>query len=146
MIMTSTMTVTEALAAYDAAAYGQGNFLAGQRLADAVRAKLAQDSDADELAAQAEHAARTMAPPVPGVTMNADFTVRDVIYANPAGGGLLESWWVTGEAGDGRWVTWLAYAQDGRCAGRLAYTWGHYDGLDSHAAAQRDLAERAGIR
>lgn len=113
----------------------------------AVRAQLAPlpAGEAEAMAAAAERAARTMAPPVPGVTRNAGYTIRDVIYANPAGGGLLESWWVTGEAGDGRWVTWLAYAQDGTQAGQLAYTWGHYDGLDSHATALRDLADRAGI-
>jgi hypothetical protein len=103
-------------------------------------------NETERMAAQADHAARTMAPPVPGITVNAGYTVRDVIYANPAGGGLLESWWVAAEDPErGEWVTWVAYAQDGSHAGQLAYTWGHYDGLTSHAAALQDLAIRAGI-
>lgn len=155
---TKTMTTAEALQAYLALpAGGPGTEPVTTIRADAlealydlrraVQADLAPlpPDEAEQMARQAEHAARIMAPPVPGVTRNAGFTIRDVIYANPAGGGLLESWYVTGEAEDGRWVTWVAYAQDGSQAGRLAYTWGHYDGLDSHAAALRDLADRAGI-
>lgn len=118
-------------------------------LADAVRAELAPlpEGEAERMAAEADRDARTMAPPVPGVTQNAGYTIRDVIYANPAGSGLLESWYVTAEnAGRGAWVTWVAYAMDGRNAGRLAYTWGHYNGLTTRAAALRDLASRAGIR
>jgi hypothetical protein len=104
---------------------------------------------ADELAAEAEHAARTMAPPVPDVTRNAGYTVRAVMPGHPAGNDLLASWWVAAEdIADGGWVTWEAYALNGEQAGQLSYNAGHYfDGTDqavNRRGALANLAVRAG--
>lgn len=110
---------------------------------------------ADELAAEAEHDSRTMAPPVPGVTRNAGYTVRAVIHAHDAERGLLANWSVAGENPEtGAWVTWNAYMQDGTRAGKLSYDGGHYfnavsgpSGLaraDNRRRALADLAIRAG--
>lgn len=148
--------VTEALTEYDASAYGQAAFLAGKHLADAVRAELAPlpAGEAGRMAAEAERAARTMAPPVPGVTQNTGYTVRAVIHVHDAKPGLLAAWVVACEdAGRGTWVTWDAYCQDGKQAGFLAYNDGHYfnsparacrDGLNRQRALA-DLAARAGL-
>jgi hypothetical protein len=93
-----------------------------------------------------------MAPPVPGVTVNAGYTIRAVLPGHPAGDGLLESWWVAAEQ-DGLWVTWEAYRLDGSQAGRLAYNAGSYfqsptracrEGLNQ-TRALGDLAVRAGL-
>ena len=95
-----------------------------------------------------------MAPPVPGITVNAGYVIRAVLPGHPAGNGLLESWWVAAERGkpgdeDHEWVTWEAYALDGDQAGRLAYNAGHYFYSGAPAANKQDalldLARRAGI-
>jgi hypothetical protein len=123
-------------------------------LASTVRDKIRPlpEGEAERLAAQAERDARTMAPPVPGVTVNAGHTVRAVLPGHPAGSGLLESWWVAAEL-DRLWVTWEAYRLDGSQAGRLAYNAGHYfqsptracrEGLN-RTRALGDLAVRAGL-
>jgi len=103
---------------------------------------------ARELAAEAAREARTMAPPVPGITQNAGWTVRAVLPGHDASPGLLRSWWVAAEQ-DGGWVTWEAYELDGSQAGKLAYNAGHYYDMNSPASnrhqALANLAERAGI-
>lgn len=121
-------------------------------LEDAVRAELAPlpEGEAERMAEQAERAARTMAPPVPGVTRNAGYIVRAVIYDHPHANGLLEAWWVAAEHPDGRWVTWHAYKQDGSRAGTLSYDAGHYYDNPVHSeqnkrAALADWALRAGL-
>lgn len=132
---------------------------AGQRLTlareleTAVRAQLAPlpDGEAEAMAAQAEAAARTMAPPVPGVTRNGSHVVRAVIYAHPHQDGLLESWFVAAEDPErGEWVTWNAYRRDGSQAGTLSYDAGHYFAHPAGSKVNRrdalaDLAVRAGL-
>lgn len=128
-------------------------------LEDALRARLVPlpEGEAERLAEAAERAARTMAPPVPGVTANAGYTVRAVICLHPHQNGLLESWAVACEDPErGVWATWTAYALDhpGRI-GQLAYDTGHYfdmvsgpSGLgraDNKRRALADLAIRAGL-
>lgn len=120
----------------------------------AVRAQLAPlpEGEADRLAEAAERDARTMAPPVPGVTANAGYTIRAVLPGHPASDGLLASWYVACEAESisGAWVTWTAYALDhpGR-EGYLSYDAGHYydgpDPADNRDRALSDLAIRAGL-
>jgi hypothetical protein len=157
---TEPRSVTEALAEVDAEAaryeaagyHGTDEYVdVLERLVSAVRAELSQPSDVAELAAQAERDARTMAPPVPGVTRHNGYIMRAVINRNPKVPGYLEAWWVAGEDPVTRhWVTWNAYAGDpaGSRPGRLSYDGGHYfDGPDAQANKRRamgDLAERAG--
>lgn len=122
-----------------------------EHLAEAVRRELAPlpEGEAERLAAQAEADARTMAPPVPGVTRNAGYTVQAVMPGGPAEPGSLAYWWVACEDAErGAWVTWEAYAMDGRLAGHLAYNAGHYytgpDPAGNKSQALADLAVRAG--
>jgi len=124
-----------------------------RELASTVRAALTPlpAGEADRMAAEADLAARTMAPPMPGVTRHNDYIVRAVIYRNPKVPGLLEAWWVAGEdTVTGHWVTWNAYAGDpaGSQAGRLSYDAGNYfEGTDAAGNKHRaigDLAVRAG--
>jgi hypothetical protein len=150
--------VADALAGVDAA---QGNdagqfglgpvreLAALRDLAEAVRAELTRPSDSAAMAAEADRDARTMAPPVPGVTVNAGYTVRAVIHMHDAVPGLLAEWLVACENERGEWAAWHAYMQDGPQAGRLSYDGGHYF---QHPAGTRvnrtdalaDLAVRAG--
>jgi hypothetical protein len=130
--------------------YGTGDEFY-RELEIAVRAGLAPlpDGETGRLAAEADQAARTMAPPVPDVTRNVSYTVRAVMPGHPAGSGLLASWWVAAEStADNQWVTWEAYKMDGSQAGRLAYNAGHYFGGPDQAVNKRgalaDLAVRAG--
>jgi hypothetical protein len=106
----------------------------------AVRAQLeAPSQDAAELAADAEHDAQRMAPPVPGVTQNMGCTVYAVLDAGPG------SWWVAARReSDGERVTWFAKTCPG---GTLAYSAGHYHtrGQSSDDEARADLADRAGV-
>lgn len=147
------------LADYTVASTGGKAITLYHELEDAVRAEFAPlpEGETDELAAQADRAARTMAPPAPDVTQNAGYTVRAVLPGHPAERGLLQSWWVAAErADDGEWVTWEAYALDhpGKI-GTLAYNSGHYfnavsgpSGLGRAASKRRalaDLAVRAGL-
>lgn len=148
------MTVTDALAAADRLVADPSEAVredALWNLAEAVRAELAPVPDTAELAAEAERAARTMAPPVPGVTRNAGYTVRAVIHMADAEPGSLAWWLVAAEdAGRDAWVTWNAYAQDGPRAGQLSYDAGHYfhtpDAARNRSAALRSLARRAGVK
>jgi hypothetical protein len=126
-------------------------------LEDTLRAQLASlpEGAAGRMAAEADRAARTMAPPVPGVSQNSGYTVRAVIHMHDAERGLLANWSVAGENPEtGAWVTWNAYMQDGTRAGKLSYDGGHYfnavsgpSGLaraDNRRRALADLAIRAG--
>jgi hypothetical protein len=120
--------VTEALTELDrASAGGMGqNIAALVNLAAAVRA------------------ARTMAPPVPGVTVNAGHVVRAVITA----GGRDTAWFVAAEDTErGQWVTWRAETfPSGDRAGQLAYSGGHYFwASDARQQALANLADRAGL-
>jgi hypothetical protein len=138
------LTLDEALTAVSDAQYGddyvqQRELTALRYLAAAVRAQVAPAPDADELAADAERTARTTAPPVPGITENAGFTVYAVL---PAGFG---SWYVAARRdSDGERVTWLAETCPG---GTLAFSNGHYitRGQSSDDEALADLAHRAGV-
>jgi hypothetical protein len=123
-------------------------------LEDAVSARLAPlpEGETDTIAAEAERAARAMAPPVPGVTRHNDYIIRAVIYNHAHANGYLEAWWIAGEDPcNGHWVTWNAYAGDpaGSRAGRLSYDGGHYfestSAADNKRMALADLAERAGL-
>ena len=122
-------------------------------LAAAVRTQLAPlpEGETERMAAQADRAARTMAPPVPGVTRNAGYIVRAVIHMHPHEDGLLEQWIVAAKdaAGTPNWVTWNAYQRDDSQAGTLAYDGGHYffspNPVVNRRAALADLAERAGL-
>lgn len=148
------MTVTDALAAADlAASQGSGADVeeALWHLAEAVRAGLAPlpDGMAEAMAADAERAARTMAPPVPGITRNGGYTVRSVIHMHDAVPGLLAEYLVACDDERGYWVTWHAYVMDGARAGRLTYDGGNYfqslGGVGANRqAALADLAVRAG--
>jgi len=109
-------------------------------LADAVRAQLSPAGDADELAAEAGRAARTMAPPVPGVTRNNGYTVFAVLPGAPASPGLLASWFVAAQGENGMTVTWTACAGE---SGMLSYSGGRYQ--DNRALAMISLADRAGV-
>lgn len=119
------------------------------QLADLVHDQLdkAGPAEADALAAEAAEAARTMAPPVPGVTVNAGYVIQAVMPGHPAEPGLLQCWYVAAERRRA-WVTWEAYMLDGERAGFLAYNAGHYftgpDQAVSKRAALADLAVRAG--
>jgi hypothetical protein len=77
-------------------------------LAAAVRAALAVPSDADELADAADREARSMAPPVPGVTRVGGYVVRALITTP----GRNTAWFVAAEGDSehstGRWSTWRA--------------------------------------
>jgi len=120
-----------------------------QELEDAVRAQLAQDGDAGELAAEADRIARTTAPPVPGVTVNpyTGHTVYAVIRVNHVPGEPSDDEWIVAAQNDqGGHVTWRAgVSNDG--SGQLHYGAGHYhypgEGADSEALT--DLANRAGV-
>jgi len=145
---TATLSVTEALARLDrASAGGMGqDITALAALADAVRAELAPlpEGEAERMAEQAAHDARTMAPPVPGVTVNSGHVIRAIITT----GGQNPAWFVTAEDPErGRWVTWLAeMSRSGERAGRLAYSGGHYFwSQDARQRALADLAKRAGL-
>lgn len=155
---TGTRSVTAILADLDSppSPYGTGDEFY-RELELAVRAQLAPlpEGETGQMAAEAEHDSRTMAPPVPGVTRNAGYTVRAVIHAHDAERGLLANWSVAGENPEtGAWVTWNAYMQDGTRAGKLSYDGGHYfnavsgpSGLaraDNRRRALADLAIRAG--
>jgi hypothetical protein len=158
----TTMTVTDALAAYmNLPAGGPGTeqmtsirvdaLDALYALRQAVHAELAPlpEGETTAMAAQAEAAARTMAPPVPGVTVNAGYTVRAVIHMHDAVPGLLAAWLVAAEDEHGAWVTWNAYMRDGSHAGQLSYDAGHYFQHPVGAKVNRidalaDLAVRAG--
>jgi len=110
-------------------------------LEDTLRARLTPHPDAAALAAQAERAAKTAAPPVPGITDNGGMTVFAVLPGDrPAG------WYVACERGDGETVTWIAYANG---EGTLVYSAGNYFTSRSSRANRRDalidLAERAGV-
>lgn len=110
---------------------------------EAAQAHLAmlQPQNAGELAAEAEREARTMAPPVPGVTQNAGYTVRAVLPGHDAEPGLLASCYVAAEGPGGAWVTWNAYTRED---GHLSYDAGHYfHGPDARRLGLADLAERA---
>jgi len=141
------------LADFTVASSGARAVVLYHELEDAVRAQLAPlpEGEADAMAAEAERAARTMAPPVPGVTSHNGYTVRAVIYDHAHADGYLEAWRVAGEDPEGRWVTWNAYAGDpsGSQAGRLSYDTGSYFGSPDPALnrtrALADLAVRAGI-
>ena len=139
------------LADFTVASTGTRAITLYHELEDAVRAALTPvRGGTDALAAQAERNARTMAPPVPGVTRNAGYTVRAVIHAHDAERGLLAAWWVAGEDPErGAWVTWNAYELDGSRAGRLSYDAGHYfttmDPEVNKRRALADLAVRAGL-
>jgi hypothetical protein len=115
-------------------------------LEDTLRAQLASlpEGAAGRMAAEADRAARTMAPPVPGVSQNSGYTVRAVIHMHDAEPGLLEQWVVACQGSSGEWVTWNAYSQ----GGRLAYEAGNYFGSTGERANRRaalaDLAIRAG--
>ena len=61
-----------------------------------------------ELAAKADETARTMAPPVPGVTENRGYVLFTVIDGAPGGNGQLRSWSVAGERWDGACAVWTA--------------------------------------
>ena len=141
------------LADFTVASSGTKAIVLYHELEDAVRAALTPlpAGEAGRMAAEADRAARTMAPPMPGVTRHNDYIVRAVIYRNPKVPGLLEAWWVAGEdVMTGHWVTWNAYAGDpaGSQAGRLSYDAGHYFGSTDAALNRKqalaDLAERAG--
>jgi hypothetical protein len=99
---------------------------------------------ADEMAAEAERAARTMAPPVPGVTRNAGHVIRAVITAS----GRDTAWFVAAEDPErGQWVTWRAEMfRSGERAGQLACSAGNYFRTpDARQRALADLAVRAGV-
>jgi hypothetical protein len=118
-------------------------------LETAVRAGLAPlpEGETGRMAAEADRAARTMAPPAPDVTRNVGYTVRAVMPGHPAGSGLLASWWVAAEnTADSQWVTWEAYALDGSRAGFLAYNAGHYFGGPDQAVNKRGALADLGIR
>lgn len=122
-------------------------------LANVVRDQIRPlpEGEAERLAAQADSNARTMAPPVPDVTVNGNYTVRAVLPGHPAERGLLQSWWVACQetTDGGHWVTWEAYRMDGPSAGHLAYNAGHYfhspDPAANRTRALGDLAVRAGL-
>lgn len=123
-----------------------------RELAETVRAELAPAADADVLAAEAEAAARRMAPPVPGVTRNMGYTVFAVLPGSPAGNGTLASWHVAAQHDTGSTVTWTAYAsEDGT---NLGYDGGHYTACyertagaqaEARAEALVSLADRASV-
>lgn len=155
-------TISDALARLDRAwvsivtKLGNGDSLdAIASLAVAVRdqTRPLPPGKAGRMAREAEHAARTMAPPVPGVTVNpgTGHVVRAAIYLNPRSGGLLESWAVACEhPQDGTWVTWIAYATDRKGhEGTLVYDAGNYchapDPAANRSRALADLAIRAGV-
>jgi hypothetical protein len=105
------------LADFTVASTGTKAITLYHELEDAVRAQLAPlpEGEAERTTAEAEHTARTMAPPVPGVTRNAGYTVQAVYHVHDAERGLLEQWVVACEDAErGTWVTWNAYRQNGR--------------------------------
>ena len=81
------------LANFTVASSGARAVVLYHELEDAVRAQLAPlpEGEADAMAAEAERAARTMAPPVPGVTSHNGYTVRAVIYDHAHADGYLEA-------------------------------------------------------
>lgn len=115
-------------------------------LEDTIRAQLAPlpEGEAERLAELAERTARTVPPPVPGVTRHNGYTFSAVIHMHDRKPGLLAAWLVAGGDERGHWVTWNAYDQDGR----LTYGLGHYfdgpDAKDNRSRALADLAVRAG--
>lgn len=119
-----------------------------ENLADAVREYLAPDQERTAaMAAEADRAARTTAPPVPGVTQNTGHTVYAVIRVNHVPGEPSDDAWIVAAANDrGEHVTWKAYASDDS-SGRLHYDSGHYhsSGEGAKAEALADLADRAGV-
>ena len=150
---TTTRPLTDILADLNAARSGTAAINLYHELEDTLNARLAPlpEGEAERMAAEADRAARTMAPPAPDVTRNAGYTVRAVLPGHPAEPGLLESWWVAAEDADrSAWVTWEAYKMDGTQAGKLAYNAGTYFDTASDPEVNRrralaDLSVRAGL-
>jgi hypothetical protein len=98
-----------------------------------------------QLAAEAEEAARTSAPPVPGVTRNNGYTVYSVmgVRTNITRRLSENAWTVAAVSEAGEHVTWSAWATED---GRLAYGNGRYHSGDEAAAnALIDLANRSNV-
>jgi hypothetical protein len=118
-----------------------------ESLAAAVRADLEPDPGREaELAAEAAEAARTMAPPVPGVTENLGYVMFTVIDGTPGGNGQLRSWYVAGEREDGACAVWTACQRED---GTLSYEGGSYvtcaDPAEPRKRASLIAAKRAGV-
>jgi hypothetical protein len=121
----------------------EDTYLGALEILDAtVREHLSPARDADELAAEAERAARTAAPPVPGVTQNMGYTVFAVLPGDPGGDGRLESWHVAAQDERGETVVWTAYNDDD---GTLHYEGGSYSQDTSRDEALAELARRGGV-
>jgi hypothetical protein len=119
-----------------------------ENLAELVQAELgkADPDEAERMAAEAAEAARTMAPPVPGVTENMGYVMFTVIDGERGGTGLLRSWYVAGQREDGACAVWTAYQGEN---GTLSYDCGSYVTRADRATARRmaslTAAKRAGV-
>jgi hypothetical protein len=116
-----------------------------ENLETAVLDQLGTARMAFQLAAEAEEAARTSAPPVPGVTRNNGYTVYSVmgVRTNITRRLSENAWTVAAVSEAGEHVTWSAWATED---GRLAYGNGRYHSGDEAAAnALIDLANRSNV-
>lgn len=97
--------------------------------------------DAEELAGEAEREARASAPPVPGITVNQDYTILGVLAGEAPG-----MWYVYARDGE-RFVTWRA--EEHPDTRHLAYFHGDYfvngTASQNQADALVSLALRSGM-